>query len=679
MTGTSLEVELKYAVRDHDAVERLLDGDRLGDLVVGPWTVIELLDRYVDTADLRLETEGWNARLRTTETGTTIDLKSLDDVAVEPEADRRPTNASLRRRIEWTGPATADLDRSAWPESAARARLVALTGDAPLEERFALRQVRRERELRGTTGWAVLSLDDVAVEHDGRSIGRFGALEIEMRGGDDRLLDQVASLLESSGVVDDAPASKLEAALDILARAGIDVPSAYTPALVVPTPAEADDAIEPEPHAEADGEGPSRGAEAADADDETRTAVVAVSASHHEDLPADDGGSVDLEAALERSAGADREDAAVDRLLTAELSDIVPAHSDDDLARVDWGELGAPMAEGLEPAQAASGPTDAEETKAEARLTTGRTPGVLGGDPLAEAGRKILRFHFARMLEREAGTRKGEDVEDLHRMRVATRRMRAAWRLFGDSYRPKAERRYVRELRTVAASLGAVRDYDVLLENLAAYVATHPAEEAEALAPLAVAWQEQREAARLRMVETLDSNAYARFVSDYLEFVETDGAASRPIDATKPSRVRDTATSRIWGAYEQVRAYDATLAWADVATIHQLRIAAKRLRYALEFFREVLGPESGQLIDRVTRLQDHLGLLNDADVAARLARDFLVASAARLSPPTIEAVGRYLGARDRDVARLRRSLPSAWRPLAAESFRRALGRAVSSL
>ena len=156
-------------------------------------------------------------------------------------------------------------------------------------------------------------------------------------------------------------------------------------------------------------------------------------------------------------------------------------------------------------------------------------------------------------------------------------------------------------------------------------------------------------------------------------------AAARAVDATEPSRVRDTATSRIWSAYEQVRAYDATLAWADVATIHQLRIASKRLRYSLEFFREVLGAEAGPLIERVTRLQDHLGLLNDADVAARLAREFLVASAARLSPPTIEAVGRYLGARDRDVARLRRSLPAAWRPLAAESFRRALGRAVSAL
>jgi CHAD domain-containing protein len=149
--------------------------------------------------------------------------------------------------------------------------------------------------------------------------------------------------------------------------------------------------------------------------------------------------------------------------------------------------------------------------------------------------------------------------------------------------------------------------------------------------------------------------------------------------ATTPHRVRDTAASRVWTAYEQVRAYDATLAWADVPTIHELRIAGKRLRYTLEFFREVLGPDTEALIEKVTALQDHLGALNDADVATRLAREFLVASAARLSPPTIEAVGRYLGARDREMARLRRSLPTVWRPIAAETFRRALGRAVAAL
>ncbi len=658
MTGSPVEVELKYGVRDPEAIERLLDGDRLGDLVVGPWGVVEVVDRYIDTADLRLETEGWNARLRTTETGTSLDLKSLDDVAVEPEAGRRPQGASLRRRIEWSGPATEHLDPTEWPESGARARLAALAADAPLEERFTLRQTRRERELRGTSGWAILSLDDVTVEHHGRQIGRFGALEIEMKGGDDKLLDSVAELLESSGVVEDAPASKLEAALTMLARAGIDVPSAYTPALVEPTPAEIDDEV-------------AAGIEVQAPDSqEPATTPIEVGAADATPEPA----AIQVDGS--RDGGADRDDAAIDRLLSIELTMVAGSHSDDDLPAVD--DSLPDRAEGSDLEDTTPGDASSP-AKPGPRLVTGRTPGVVGGDPLAEAGRKILRFHFARMLEREAGTISGEDIEDLHRMRVATRRMRAAWRLFGDAYKPKAERRYVRELRTVASSLGAVRDLDVLLENLAAYVAAHPAEEGMALQPLASAWQEQREIARRNLATMLDSGVYRHFVDDYLAFVETDAAAARAIEATAPSRVRDTATSRIWGAYEQVRAYDATLAWADVATIHQLRIASKRLRYSLEFFREVLGPEAASLIERVTRLQDHLGLLNDADVAARLAREFLVASAARLAPPTIEAVGRYLGARDRDVARLRRSLPAAWRPLAAESFRRALGRAVSAL
>jgi inorganic triphosphatase YgiF len=207
VTSTPVEVELKYAVRDREVIEHLLDSDRLGELVVGPWSTVEVLDRYVDTADLRLETEGWNARLRTTEDRTSLDLKSLDDVAVEPESNRRPQSGSLRRRIEWSGPATTSLDPTDWPESAARARLAALAGDAPIEERFSLRQTRRERELRGTSGWAILSLDDVVVEHGGRSVGRFGALEIEMRGGDDHLLDVVAEMLEGSGPSSREPAS----------------------------------------------------------------------------------------------------------------------------------------------------------------------------------------------------------------------------------------------------------------------------------------------------------------------------------------------------------------------------------------------------------------------------------------------------------------------------------------
>lgn len=60
------------------------------------------------------------------------------------------------------------------------------------------------------------------------------------------------------------------------------------------------------------------------------------------------------------------------------------------------------------------------------RQPLGRTPGVRGSDAWAEAGRKVLRFHLARMLARVPGVIAGEDPEQVHAMRVAARRMRAA-------------------------------------------------------------------------------------------------------------------------------------------------------------------------------------------------------------------------------------------------------------
>src|ERR1035437_11192979 len=103
------------------------------------------------------------------------------------------------------------------------------------------------------------------------------------------------------------------------------------------------------------------------------------------------------------------------------------------------------------------------------------------------------------------------------------------------------------------------------------------------------------------------------------------GSASTEAPPTDPHRVRDCAPSLLWSSYEAMRAYELVLPWADVETVHDLRIAAKWLRYGLEFFGETLGPDSPRLLARVVALQDHLGCLHDADVAAKLARDVLVA------------------------------------------------------
>jgi CHAD domain-containing protein len=328
---------------------------------------------------------------------------------------------------------------------------------------------------------------------------------------------------------------------------------------------------------------------------------------------------------------------------------------------------------------AARDPGPDEEPVAAARLTAGKTPGVTADDHVAEAGRKVLRFHLARMIEYEPGTRSGERAEDLHKMRVATRRQRAAWRVFGESFRDRRTRRYRRGLREVAGRLGAVRDLDVLLEAADVYRADLPTTEQRALEPLLAAWRAHRDDARALLIRELDSDGHRRWLDDYVDFVRTEGASVLTVGPVQPHRIRDTAASRIWLAYEGVRGYEPVLRWADVETLHDLRIAGKWLRYTLEFVREALGPESGVLIARVTALQDHLGLMHDADVSASLARTFLVEHGADLSVRESTAIGRYLVDRERETARLRRTVGVPWRGVAGVSFKRTLGRVVAGL
>jgi CHAD domain-containing protein len=304
---------------------------------------------------------------------------------------------------------------------------------------------------------------------------------------------------------------------------------------------------------------------------------------------------------------------------------------------------------------------------------------VTADDHVAEAGRKVMRFHLARMLDQEPGVRAGIDSEAVHKMRVATRRQRAAWRVFGEAFRKGRTKRYRDGLREMAGRLGAVRDLDVQLEAADAYRADLPVAEQRALEPLLGAWRQHRDDARLLLLRELDSPASRRWLDDYIDFVRTEGAAVVAVGPVQPHRVRDTAPSRIWTAYEGVRGYESVLRWADVPTLHELRIAGKWLRYSMEFVREALGADADSLIARVTALQDHLGLMNDADVTASMTRTFLVEQAGDLSALESAAIGRYLVDREKEVARLRRTVGATWRGVAGLRFRRTLGRVVAGL
>ena len=254
-------------------------------------------------------------------------------------------------------------------------------------------------------------------------------------------------------------------------------------------------------------------------------------------------------------------------------------------------------------------------------------PGIEPDDPMSEAGRKTFRFHFRRMIYNEPGTRLGQDIEALHDMRVATRRMRAAFRVFGPYFRPKAARTYQKGLKRTGRALGPVRDLDVFYAKIQDYLATLPPSQQHDLDRFLEVLERHRDSAREGMNAYLDSKSYARFRDRFGQFVETEGMESRPIvfddGEPPPYRVRHVAPVVIYQRLAAVRAYDEWVRIPDPPPerLHSLRIACKRLRYTLEFFREVLGPDTGVLIKSIVAIQDHLGSLQDAVVARGLLAD----------------------------------------------------------
>jgi CHAD domain-containing protein len=589
VTGRKVEVEMKYQLKSPDSADRYLVAPELGQFKpAGQVRVVQIEDRYVDSADWALTRAGFAARLRRASRGTVIGLKR-----------REIPEGRLHRREELEGPADPTSAPTDWPASPARSVVLELCGDAPLVELLTIRQVRRVRRLVNGDTTADLSVDAVEVLVDGRTLSRFDELEVELNAGSEDALQALGKILDRDGGLRPSSRSKFDRAVRAVRKALPTMPEEFHQHWLEAPPALLG--------------GPSR---------RTRTET--------------------------RKGG--QEPAAADPAI----------------------EEAAP----LEPSTAPK-----EERSAAAGHTIGpRSLGVQADDSLPEAARKVLKFHFIRMRAKEKGTRDGSDVEDLHQMRVSTRRMRAAWRVFDDAFKPARTQKLRRRLRVVADRLGAVRDLDVLIEGLESYRAGLDPEQQPGLEPLLAVWRRQRATARDLLIDELDSRRYAAFIDGMKDFLEAGAnEAATVASPTLPHRMRDRVPSQIWAAYEAVRAYELVLPWADVETLHQLRIATKWLRYDLEFFGETLGPDSERLLERVVALQDFLGCLNDADVAAKLARDVLVARAGELSRPEAEAIGAYLHSRERELARRRRALGPVWRAVAGAPFRRALGRATAAL
>ncbi len=322
------------------------------------------------------------------------------------------------------------------------------------------------------------------------------------------------------------------------------------------------------------------------------------------------------------------------------------------------------------------------------------TPGIEPDDPMSEAGRKTLRFHYRRMVYNEPGTRLGMEIESLHDMRVATRRMRAAFRVFGAYYEPNDVSRLRKGLKRTGRALGPVRDMDVFRAKIDSYLSTLPAEQQHDLDGFLAVFTARRDSARERMNTHLDSAKYRRFKERLGQFVETEGMGSRPIafdgDDPPPYQVRHVAPMVIYQRLAAVRAYHDWVSVPNPPTerLHSLRIACKRLRYTLEFFREILGPSAKALIKSIVVVQDHLGNLQDAVVACALLHDFLQRGTWEPDgDPTVETVApvdapgveKYLAAKRQERDRQLETFPDVWQILQEQEFSRRVAAAIAGL
>jgi CHAD domain-containing protein len=246
--------------------------------------------------------------------------------------------------------------------------------------------------------------------------------------------------------------------------------------------------------------------------------------------------------------------------------------------------------------------------------------------------------------------------------------MRAAFDVFGPYFQPKAVEKHLKRLRRTGRTLGRVRDLDVFMEKAQDYLTTLPEGTPTGLAPLLNVWGQKRAEERLKLVSYLESPEYQQFKQDFNRFTSAPDESAISVSETnpKPNLVVHILPVLVYTRLAAVRAYGALIANAGVKQLHALRIEFKKLRYTMEFFSEVLGPEAHDIIDELKSLQDYLGDLNDANVACQILSGFIGdAEALQNDLPlhdrqSLEPVVAYLAAKHAERHHLMVAFPELW-------------------
>jgi len=229
----------------------------------------------------------------------------------------------------------------------------------------------------------------------------------------------------------------------------------------------------------------------------------------------------------------------------------------------------------------------------------------------------VLRVRFDEVIELRGAALDFSDIEGVHAMRVASRRLRSALRDFLPLVKKRPLRRVRKKLKEIADTLGAVRDQDVAilaLEHLqsAAEIDQINLQITEGIEKMLEERRALREKARTNLTETLAAGNLADLQEDFtmaLDKAVSEKKRTRAVSFNEAGRDAVAGSLKeLWDLGESL--YEPF----KIERLHEMRIAAKRLRYAVELFTACWGEPIAPFADEIAQMQSVLGEVHDCDV-----------------------------------------------------------------
>jgi CHAD domain-containing protein len=232
--------------------------------------------------------------------------------------------------------------------------------------------------------------------------------------------------------------------------------------------------------------------------------------------------------------------------------------------------------------------------------------------PTAKGIRLVLETRLDEMLALKPAAMDWSDDAGVHDMRVASRRLRSAVKDFAPFLKHRKVDRAVKSLKRIADALGAVRDDDVAIAELEKLASKAPPKVAVGIGQFVEKRKENRDAARVALAEAIANDRLALLRSEFDEALEA--ALKTRATAAGPT-FRESGRTIISERLEECGKLARSLYRPfDVKALHRLRIASKRLRYALDLFAACSVKDIAPYEKEVAAMQGSLGDLHDCDV-----------------------------------------------------------------